>query len=318
MVEQQAHPLRTQGQTQVRQQRLQARARQVAGQGSLGRDREHRRRVHDPRQVAPRELGRLFQLCVVEQIGLADHEHQPIATGAQDAFLDEAAFGSREDLRGVQQEQGRIGTRYVAIGDVRALFIDVVDPRRVYDCDLLAQERRRVLDIDMRQGFVGRLRTCHGQPIRQLGRVDGLAPAVFEHSLGRGPLAVTDQCQHRGGGRDPHRQQGLGRRLRGAGVRRPGIVEGKQGIDEGRLAVVELAQHDQREAPLVELCDAHLANVVGRGLESGRGRHVGQAAQHLADGSLACSRAVLVAHRSTAKRSATWVSHSSRESPAPP
>ena len=277
VVEQQAHPFRAQGQAQVRQQRLQARPSQIAGQGSLGRDGKHCRRAHQPRQVPPRKLGRFFQLGVVEQIGLADHEDQAIATRTQDAFFNEAAFGSREDLGGVEQKQRRIGPWHVAIGDVCALFIDVVHPWGVDQGDLLAQQGRRMLDLDVRKGFVRSLGARHGQPLRQLVQVDGLALAVFEHSLGRGLLAVPYKRQDRRGGRDTHRQEGLARGLRWTGVHRPGVVQGQQSIDEGRLAVVELAQHDEREAPLVELGDAHLTNVVGRGFQPGSGRQVCQA-----------------------------------------
>ena len=71
--------------------------------------------------------------AVVEQIGLGDHEDQPIARRAQDALLEELPLRRGQDLRGVEQEDRGVGARHVAVGDLGALLVDVVDARRVDD-----------------------------------------------------------------------------------------------------------------------------------------------------------------------------------------
>ena len=72
---------------------------------------------------------RLGQLGLVEQVGLGDHEDQPVARRAQDALLEELPLGRGQDLRRVEQEHRRVGARQVAVGDVGALLVDVVDAR---------------------------------------------------------------------------------------------------------------------------------------------------------------------------------------------
>jgi hypothetical protein len=67
-------------------------------------------------------------------------------------------------------------------------------------------------------------------------------------------LAVLDVGQHGGGGGDPHGQDGLA----------------QERVDEGRLAVVELAQHHDREALLLQLGQADVADVALGGGEAGR------------------------------------------------
>jgi len=45
--------------------------------------------------VPARELHRLRQLGIVEQVGLGDHEDQPVARRTQDALLQETAAPRR-------------------------------------------------------------------------------------------------------------------------------------------------------------------------------------------------------------------------------
>ena len=123
---------------------------------------------------------RLRQLRLVEQIRLRHHEDQPVARRAQDPLLEELPLRRGQDLRRVQQEDRRVGARQVAVGDLGALLVDVVDARRVDDRQLVRQQRRRVGDLDVvdrRPAFacrrlafalvLPRRQPLDGQPIRQ-------------------------------------------------------------------------------------------------------------------------------------------------------
>ena len=125
-------------------ERVQPRAGAIAGQRALGRHREDRRLGHDRAQVLAREAQRLGQLGLVQQVDLGDDEDQPVARRAQDALLEELALGRGQDLRRVEQEHRRVGARQVAVGDLGALLVDVVDPGRVDQRQPVLQHGRRV------------------------------------------------------------------------------------------------------------------------------------------------------------------------------
>ena len=91
----------------------------------------------------------------------------------------------------------------------------------------------------------------------------------------------------------------------------------QQRVDERRLAVVELAQHDDGVALVVELGEPHLAHVA---LDERQPRRLGRRPQideHRADGGLLLvERREGVGHRSTDSSSATRASQSSFDVPA--
>ena len=152
VIEQQLAPLVGDGGPQRLDERVEPGARAIAGERALGRDREERGLGDDGGEVLAREGERLGQLLVVEQIGLRDHEQQPIAVRAQDALLEELALGRGQDLRRVEQEDRGVGARQVAVGDLGALLVDVVDARRVDDREVVLEQRRRVGDLDVVDG----------------------------------------------------------------------------------------------------------------------------------------------------------------------
>ena len=95
----------------------------------------------------------------------------------------------------------------------------------------------------------------------------------------------------------------------------------QQRVDERRLAVVELAQHDRREALVVQLGQARVADVARHPRQPGRFGRAGQVGEHGADRRLLLveRRERLLAvggHRSTAISCATFASHSSFDVPA--
>ena len=155
VVEQQPPPLVRDRRAQRRDERVQPRPGAIAGQRALRRHRKDRRLGHDRRQVLAREAQRLRQLGLVEQIRLGDHEDQPVARRAQDPLLEELPLRRGQDLRRVEQEHRRVGARQVAVGDVGALLVDVVDARRVDDRQLVREQRRRVRDLDVVNGAAG-------------------------------------------------------------------------------------------------------------------------------------------------------------------
>ena len=149
MIEQQLSPLVLHRRAQRRDEGVHPRPRPIARQRALGRHREDRRLGDDGRQVLLGEGERLGQLRLVEEIGLGHHEQQPIARRAQDPLLEELPLGGGQDLRRVEQEDRRVGARQVAVGDLGALLVDVVDAGRVDDGELVLQQRRRLGQLDV-------------------------------------------------------------------------------------------------------------------------------------------------------------------------
>ena len=203
VVEQQPPALVRDGGTERAHERVQPGAGPIAGERLLGGHREDPGLGRDRRQVVAREAERLGQLGVVEQVGLRDHEDQPIARRAQDALLQELALRRGQDLRRVEQKHRRVRARQVSVGDVGPLLVDVVDARRVDDRQPVGQQRRRVGDLDVVDGaggllvHLGRLRRLRarallvslGQPfdgdvIRQRRQVD-------REALGGSPSAAV-------------------------------------------------------------------------------------------------------------------------------
>ena len=138
---------------------------------ALGRQREDHRLGDDLRQVARgNSLQRLFALVGRQQIHLAEDEDQLVLRAPQDPLLQERALRLLEHLRAVEQEQHRVGARDVAVGDLGALLVDVVDARRVDERDVVLQDLRRPADLDVRD--VRRLAARDGDPVAELLRVD--------------------------------------------------------------------------------------------------------------------------------------------------
>ncbi len=206
-------------------------------------DGEDHRVLHQLGQVLVGEGRSLLELRRVEQILLAQHEDQLVPGAPHQPLLNERALGALEHLGAVEQEEHRVGARDVAVGDLGPRLVDVVDPRRVHQRDLVAQDLRRVAQLDVADPLGAR--AFQRDVVGQLLRVDLLGAAVAQHRPGAGLLAEDDVVDGGGGGGDPHRQQRLP----------------QQRVDEGALAVVELAQHDQVEAVLGQLGQPHAGDV---------------------------------------------------------
>ena len=115
----------------------------------LAADREDDRVLHQRRELVLRVGERLALLLGREQIPLGDDEDDLVARRLEELVVQEDALALLEDLPGVEQEEHRVGARDVAVRDVGALEREVVHAWRVDEEDALAQERRRVADLEV-------------------------------------------------------------------------------------------------------------------------------------------------------------------------
>ena len=215
-----------------------------------------------------REGQRFGQLFFVEEIRFGHHEQQPIARRSQDPLLEKLPLRRGQDLGGIEQEDGGVGAGQIPVGDFGPLLVDVVDARGIDDGEVILQQRRGVGELHVVDAVA--LLALDGQPIGEAGGRDGAALAGFGDRGGLRLGPVADVREQRGGGRDAGRQHG----------------RAEERVDEGRFAVIELAEDDDGVTLVVELGQTDIADVaIDEGQPRPR-RQLAEIDEHAADGGL--------------------------------
>jgi len=184
-------------------------------------------------------------LVGVQQVHLAEHEDQAILGRLEDAAAQKLALAILERLPCIEQEHDGIGARHVAVRDLRALLVEIVDARGIDQHDVVDQQVARVAELDIRD--FTRVATGDGDPFFERGRIEELALTRGQDDARRGVRRVhhvIDRCGRRC---DAGRQD----------------IETEQRVHERRLAVVELAEHDEVEPLRLELGNPGGADIAG-------------------------------------------------------
>ena len=210
------------------------------------------------------DVGEGFRLLgLVPDIALRDDEDDLVARLPEELFVEEDALALLQRLAGVEQEEHRVRPGDVAVGDVRPLEREVVDAWGIDEGDPLAEELGGIADLEVLDLGRRRGRRAGGGPDRVQGRLlaadaeelhllererDALAGLVDDR--GARLLLVLQVVDDGGGRRDADGQD----------------ARAEQRVHEGRLAVVEFADHDEVEAIGLELLHELRAEAGAQGL----------------------------------------------------
>ena len=207
------------------------------------RQREQHRIRHHLREVLLHVVDDRDLLVGRQHVHLAEDEDQPIARALEHAAAQELALAVLERLAGVEQEHDGIGARHVAVGDLGALLVEIVDARGIDEDDVVLEQLARIAELDVRD--LAGAAAGDGDPLLELARIEVLALAGGQHDARGRVRRPHDVVDRRGRRRDAGRQD----------------VGAEHRVHERRLAVVELAEHDEVEPLGLELGDPRGADV---------------------------------------------------------